>query len=304
MRYLALVFSLAVLTGCARARVTTEIRSGGSWTRTVALTGQEKKEGQMDMDGSIEDSFIVPSGEGWKSGTEKKDSNVTTTFVRTFAAGTPLKGDLSIKGDGKPMLVNEVSVTRLSPKRFEYKETLRWTGPASPVIVKPEDVAGLKAKLPASLATEENARGLANKMTDLILPLMFGPGDPLLAMGLLHPDLAGKRASQRIGSLLVKALEEQFGDKMTPAERRQVALSLIETSVAQAKPKQPDPSAGPPSGDKGGGLTPLMFVLKSPGKIVSSNGELDELAGEVFWALFPPAAALKPVVMTAVVEIE
>jgi hypothetical protein len=305
MRFLAVVFSLAILTGCARARVTTEIRSGGSWTRTVALTGQEKKEGQMDMGGSIEDSFIVPAGDGWKSSSEKKDSNVTTTFMRTLAAGTPLKGDLSIKGDGgKPMLVNEVSVTRLAPRRFEYKETLRWTGPSQGMTVKPEDLAALKAKLPKSLATDENARGLANKMTDLILPLMFGPGDPLLAMGLLHPDLAGKRASQRIGSQLVKALEEQFGDKMTPAERRQVALNLIEISVAQAKPKQPDPSAGPPSGDKGGGLTPLMFVVKSPGKIVSSNGEVDELAGEVFWALFPPAASLKPVVMTAVVEMD
>ncbi|HEV1286984.1 MAG TPA: hypothetical protein VNU44_16805, partial [Bryobacteraceae bacterium] len=108
----------------------------------------------------------------------------------------------------------------------------------------------------------------------------------------------------RIGSVLLKALEEQFGDKMTPAERRAVALKLIETSFAQAKPKTPDPAAGPPSSDKGSGLTPLMFVVKSAGKIVSSNGEVDELTGEVYWALFPPAASFKPVVMTAVVEID
>ena len=47
-----------------------------------------------------------------------------------------------------------------------------------------------------------------------------------------------------------------------------------------------------------------MFVVKSPGKVVSSNGELDELTGEVYWALFPPAASLKPVILTAVVEID
>jgi hypothetical protein len=300
------IFSLALLTGCARARVTTEIRSGGAVSRTVALTGQEKKEGQIDMSGSIEDSFVVPTGEGWKSSTEKKDSNLTTTFERTLALGVPLKGDLSLKGDeNKTAFVNEVVVTRVTPRRFEYRETLRWTGPAPDGMkLKPEDLAKLKAALPKALATDDNARGIADKAAVLMMPMLFGPGDPLLAIGILHPDLAAKRASQRIGSLMLKALEDQFGDKMTLAERRAVTMRLIETSFAQAKPAAPDPAAGPPSGKGGAGLTPLMFILKSPGKIISSNGEVDELTGEVYWALFPPAAALKPVVLTAVVEMD
>src|SRR5215471_2601453 len=32
-----------LLSGCARSQITTEIKSGGAWTRTVSLTGQEKK---------------------------------------------------------------------------------------------------------------------------------------------------------------------------------------------------------------------------------------------------------------------
>jgi hypothetical protein len=306
MRLLVVVFSLAVLTGCARGRVTTEIRSGGAWTRTVALTGQEKKEGGIDMGGAIEDSFVLPTGPGWKSTVSKKDADQTTTFEKTFALGAALKGDLSVKGDaGTPALVNEVSVTRLAPRRFEYRETLHWTGPPpSGMSLKPEDLAGLKTVLPKALATDENARGISEKLAVLIVPVLFGPNDPLLAIGLVHPDLAGRKASQRIGSLVLKALEEQFGDKMTVAERRAVAIKLIETSFAQAKPKAPDPAAGPPASKGGGGLTPLMFVLKSPGKIVSSNGEVDELTGEVYWALFPPGAWLKPVVLTAVVELD
>jgi hypothetical protein len=298
-----LVFGLA-LTGCARARVTTEIRSGGVWTRTIALTGQEKKDGQIG--GSIEDSFILPSGEGWKSHTEKKDSDQTTTFERTLTAGASLKGDVSVKDDGgMASMVNEVTVTRLTPSRSEYRETLRWTAPPPQgTSLKPEDLAQLKAALPAALATDENVRGIAEKMVSFIMPMMFGPGDPLLAMGLLHPDLAARRASQRIGSLMLKALEEQFGDKMTLAQRRDVTLKLIETSLAQAKPKTPDPSAGAPPGKSGPGLTPLMFIVKTPGgKVISSNGDLDELTGEVYWALFPPAASLKPVVLTAVIEV-
>jgi len=69
MRFVALVLSLAVLTGCARARVTTKIRSGGAWTRTVALTGQQKSGTEFDMGVSIEDSFVVPPGDGWKFST-------------------------------------------------------------------------------------------------------------------------------------------------------------------------------------------------------------------------------------------
>ncbi len=297
-----LVCSIALLSGCARARVTTEIHSGGTWTRTVALTGQEKKEGQMG--GSIEDAFVFPSGDGWKSHTEKREADQTITFERTLAAGMPLKGDLSVKGDkGAVWLVNEASVTRLAPHRFEYRETLRWNGPPEATVsARPEDLAQLKAALPPALATDENARGMAVRMTELMMPMMFGPGDPLLAIGMLHPDLAAKRASQRIGSAMLKALEEQFGDRMTPAQRREVTLKIIETSFAQAKPKTPDPAAGPTSDKGGAGLTSLMFIVKSPGKMISSNGELDELTGEVYWALFPPAASLKPVVLTAVVE--
>jgi hypothetical protein len=91
---------------------------------------------------------------------------------------------------------------------------------------------------------------------------------------------------------------------MTPAQRRDVTLKLIETSFSGAKPSKPDPAAGPPASKGGGGLTPLMFIVKSPGKVISSNGEVDELTGEVYWALFPPAASLKPVVLTAVVEFD
>ena len=44
--------------------------------------------------------------------------------------------------------------------------------------------------LPKPVATDENARAIAEKAAVLAVPMMFGPGDPLLALGLLHPDLA------------------------------------------------------------------------------------------------------------------
>jgi hypothetical protein len=169
---------------------------------------------------------------------------------------------------------------------------------------KMDDLAELKAALPKQLATDENARAVAEKTASLAIPVLFGPGDPLLAIGIMHPDLASRRASQRIGALMIKALEEQFGDKMTAAQRRDVALKMIDTTLAKTRVGKPDPSSGPPSKGSSSGLTPLMFILKTQGKIVSSNGEMDELTGEVFWALFPEATGLKPVVLTAVVEMK
>lgn len=319
---------LACSTGCVRARVTTEIHPDGSFTRTIAMTGTPPQQG-MTMTGvsTVEDTFVLPSGTGWKvvaepakPGTvsavsavnaappaaDAKQGEVTKTFERVFPAGSPDKGDFKLKG-GKPgmppKLVNEVTVTKIGPNRYEYKETLRWTGtPPKPPEFKPEDLATIKAKLPPALATDENARGLAEKSYRLMMPMMFGPGDPLLAMGWMHPELAQRRMMQKIGGTLLKAIDEQFGDKLTQQQKRELAMSLITKGFDSTKPSQPDPTS---SADKDStGIIPLTFVLRGPGKLISTNGEYDELSGEVFWALYPEAASFQPVVLTAVYEVQ
>ena len=102
---------------------------------------------------------------------------------------------------------------------------------------------------------------------------------------------------------MMKALEDQFGDKLTREQRLAVARRLIESTISASRPARPDPAAGPPA-DKGTGLTPLTFIVKAPpkAKLASSNGEVDEFTGEVYWALFPEGAALSPVTLTAVFE--
>src|SRR5260370_15961642 len=275
MRPLAISLSLVALlltTACARARVTTTIKPDGSWTRTLAFTGQEKKEGNMAP--TIDDPFVIPSGAGWKPTESKKNDDRVLTIERTLAAGAKLQGDLSLKAgeEGKLNLVNEVTVTRLAPRRFEYRETLKWKGDAPKPTLKPEDLAEIKAALPKSLATDANARALATKSAELIFPVMFGPGDPLLAVGLLHPDLAERRMTQRVGAVLMKAMEEQFGDKMQLSERREVVRKLIATRFPSSKPSQPQPSAGPPA-THGPGLTPPLFILHTPPPLPSSHGQ-------------------------------
>ncbi len=296
--------AIVLLGGCARARITTEIKPDGSWLRTTTFTGQAKKEG-MQLASTIEETFLAPSGDKWKSREEKKNEDRTLIFERVLAAGESLKGDLALKGDGegKVKLTNEVRIVRAGPKRFEYRETLHWSGEAPDMAsVKPENIAQIKEVLPKPLATDANARALAAKVSTLLVPLIFGPGDPLLAMGLVHPDLAERRARQRIGNLLLTALEQQFGPRMAPAERRDVARKLISEALS-TKPSPPEPGGSSAKGNKTS-LTPLMFVLKTPGRVVSSNGEADELTGEVYWALFPEAASMRDVVLTALCELQ
>jgi len=294
-----------LLSACAHARVTTRIQSDGSWTRTLALSGQQKK-GAIQPIPTLEDTFVVPSGDGWKSSEESKDDNHTLTLERTLASGAALQGDISIKSSepGKLRLVNQVTVKSAGPHRLEYRETLHRAGPPSKLLddIHPEDLARLKSHLPQPLATDANAHALVDKLAELSVPVLFGPGDPLLTLGLLHPDLALYRANQRLGAVVMQALEQQFGDKMQPAERREVARQLIQATLSTARISQPNPAAPMANPTNSPGLTPLMFVVQPPGKVVSTNGEIDEFSGEIFWALFEEAASYKDVVMTAVLE--
>jgi hypothetical protein len=301
------ILAALLFAGCGRAKVQTDIRADGSWQRTVSYTGSEKKEGSMQMGASIDEVFAIPNGAPWKSSQKKKDDNLIITVERTVGAGETVKADVALKGGdaGKLSFSNEAKVTR-NGRRIEYTETLRWIGdrPKDFGQIKPADLAELTAVLPPALRTEANARALADRTAAQILPVMFGPGDPLLAVGILHPDLAERRISQRIGVVMMKSLEEQFGDKLKPAERQAIVRKLIEKGMGSTQPSKPDPAAGPP--DKSGGsagLTPLMFIVKMPGRMVSHNGTLDDLTGEVYWALFPEAAVLKEITLTAVCEV-
>jgi hypothetical protein len=300
-----ILFAAALLaSACARARVTTQIHSDGSWTRTIALSGQQKKDG-LQMTPTLEDTFVIPAGNGWKSTEEAKGNSRTLTLERSLPSGGTLQGDVSIKSSeaGKLRLVNYVAVKAAGPHQLEYRETLHWAAPPSKLLgdIQPADLARLKSHLPQPLATDANALALVDKAAQLATPVLFGPGDPLLAVGLLHPDLAVYRANQRIGAVLMQALEQQFGDKLQPAERREVARQLIQEMVTSEKISQPDPAAATPAANSSG-LTPLMFIVKPPGKVLSTNGEIDEFTGEICWAMFEEAAAYKDVVMTAVLE--
>jgi hypothetical protein len=67
--------------------------------------------------------------------------------------------------------------------------------------------------------------------------------------------------------------------------------------------KSADPTKAGDKPDLGdAALAALTFSVKLPGKIVSTNGERDDFAHEVYWSVYPQAAALGDVEMTAVCD--
>ena len=67
---LSIGIALALFTACSRASVTTEIRGNGTIVRTLAFSGQDKK--QMNFGSVIEDDFVLPAGNNWKSQQREK----------------------------------------------------------------------------------------------------------------------------------------------------------------------------------------------------------------------------------------
>jgi hypothetical protein len=300
--------------GCVRARFVTEAKADGSWQRINTFTGKIQKEGSMMPGTSLEDIFVLPAGTAWKQREEKKGDERILTFERTLKSGDPLKGDVTLKGGapGKISLVNQVVVTKRGPNQIEYRETLHWSGPSDLTmnVVKPEDLDKVRAALPKPLATDENAKAIIESAARQFIPMLFGPGEPLLAIGIMHPDLAERRIYRQAGASLDKALVERFGDKLTAAERHDVVANLIKVQLSASKPSPPDPTAaadGPGSskaaGSTSSGLTPIIFIVHAPGRVVSTNGERDDFSGEVYWAMYPEAAIFSDIVMTAIYDV-
>lgn len=326
-RFLALLAVTAALliSGCNRSKITTEIKADGTWVRTIAFTGQASQPGgesggmsMSPMGPKIEEAFKIPAG--WQMKEEKKKSDRIVTASKIFRPGAISKGDLTIRESAQAdSVVNEVTVKQIAPGKFEYRETLHWTGKKlKSTSLNAKEAAEIKAVLPADLATDANVKALAEKVRDQAYPILFGPGDPLLSIGFMHPDLAEKRITQRLGTIMMQALTQQFGDKLTPDQRKQIAIKAIQTSfnsTMQSDRLKPDApgGGGPPSDNDGeksdgdkqkGSLVPLLFIAKLPGKIVETNGEVDELTGEVFWAMFGEAAAARDIILTATCEIQ
>lgn len=300
-KLLLVIPCLLAVGGCARSASETAVASDGSWTRTVKFT--IPKEGQMGGEPpKFEDTFVLPSA-GWTvTRTTDKDNQIFTA-TRAAKLGELIAKDVQVKNKKGLVCVNEVKVTQLSEGKFEYLETIRYVGTDKPDVAEARKWMGpmLLEVLPAGTDQATTDR-FSDAMIAEMWHIIFGPTEPLLSQLFFSPDLAERRMKAKFGRALDTLLKKEFGEKMDADARLKAIRGLMakldsNKLLEGSKEKQKEG----PSDDN---LVAMFTSVKLPGRIIDSNGELDEVSGEVFWAYYPESAQLGDVVLRAVCEVK
>lgn len=325
-----------LLAGCAHETATTTVRPNGSWTRKAVYTISEADK-TMGLKPAkqlvLRDIFTPPAGQGWKvvqTKTGDKPPQIVVTAVKEVGLAETITGDLTVKNVATKRqppcrVVNTASVRPAGPGRWRYTETFHWAG-ARPNIakdIKPLVGSSLKKTLPSSLATDANVRALSLRLERTLWNTLFSPPEPLLLdfynnlvpiPGLSDPDERQSLLTRRLGPGIETALLETFGARMPQPQRHETALRLThriteETGAQAGKGDKMGGSAGKSPGtdsatESFGGMYPvaITLVVSVPGRVVETNGLVDDLAGEVYWTLYPQAALDRDVTLSAVFE--
>ncbi len=303
--------------GCARAVIGSDIKADGTWTRTVEFhapggDGAANPAAGMLKSAKMEDSFVVPKAPYIITRYKEGEENIIKA-TRKVALNEVITHDITVlskddkKGTTTPVLVNETSVKETAPGVFTYTERLHWVGPMPKNLLDVDSKKMLLKFLPADLATEENAKRCSVALEKELLMVFMGPPDPLfgqLMSIIANPDLAKFKLSARLRAPIEKVLADQFGQKLSAPDRNKITTRIVnetfDSSQAKYNPAG-DPTALGNKSDTTGSGTALTFSINYPGKLVSSNGDTDPGAHRVFWGMYPEAAVLGDITLTAVV---
>ena len=161
----------------------------------------------------------------------------------------------------------------------------------------------LKDALPPAIGTDANIHKLGDRLGKEFILVLMGPPEPLfttiLSQIMMSPDLAQHKFSSKFGDIIDKVLSEEFGDKLSDKDRLKAVQKLTESAFKSTASKaNQDPSKAKPNDASAG--SSLTFAVKLPGKILSTNGNIDKLTNEVYWGMYPEAASVgNDIVLTA-----
>ncbi|MBV9866373.1 MAG: hypothetical protein JO316_13555 [Abitibacteriaceae bacterium] len=306
------VAGLQLLSGCSHTLVTTTVQPDGAWTRNIKVSVPRGDKG-MPSSSKMEDVFALPTGPAWKVTKGQTDQDVIYTLEQKRAKPGMLQ-DLVIKGAKKtPILTSKVSVRAIAPGQYEYREVLHWTGdPMQEGPTSAKDTAEaihlVKVSLPTALATDANAKSIADALSPQIVKVLFGPPSPLITELMTNPDLAGQQIFQRLGKPLDTILQQNLGGQLSTEERLATERKIIEnlsdtvqvhTQAGSGMQPTTPGSKNPDSKEQSDNLVALTYRVKLPGKVISSNGEVNDITDEVFWGLYPEAASAGDVELKA-----
>lgn len=285
------------LVGCTQGSAVTDVAADGSYKRSIAISHSSGSLGEVESNprAELEQMFRLPSGAGWKTEWGGTDQEVKFTAERAYAAGESGGADLVTLEGGKEESTNEFSVKEVEPGVFEYREKIAWKGERAKLSeFNPEALESIKKKMgeSATKVTDADLQTLGRNAQVAATRLMMGPTEPMIFSLLSSPEYGVRKLTRELGKALLKETETFFGERLTAAEQRTLVRGMIETMDLQdaaneqvPNPTEADPSGGPTS------LVTFSLTVKMPGEVISTNGELDPLTGEVFWSFLPESAS-------------
>ncbi len=297
--------ALAVISGCVRTNTETVVAEDGAWTRTVKFSIQ--KEDMMGKPNTFDQFLFLPSGAEWKTSQTTEKEYLVFTGVRQAKLGDTITDDLRVKQKGKAILSNLVTVKDLGNGRYEYLETITYTGEKKPDLPSPEGemLTMLRESLAGVEVTDAQIKEMSQAAMIDLWRIIFGPTRPMLPSLILHPDLGERELRRSFGRTMDVQFEKFFGDKMDKDARLKAIRTLMakmdsEKIMGPTKEKAQSESSG--EGDSG--LISMSTIVKLPGRIIEANGEIDEISGEVFWAFFSESPQMAPLTLRAVCEVK
>ena len=327
-----------VLGGCAQSSVQTVVGRDGSWTRDIEWssnkpvidTGNSTSSSSSASATDLSETFQFPDKKVWNVTSGFLDEKKVYRAQRKFQLGETSRGEVTVLGkvEGKQqtLLSNEVTIKKVGPDLWQYREVLRWKASQSvedtmnqvPIgKLKTYEISqSIKKALPPELATPQNVRELTVSLQKSVLQSLLGPPRPYLTLMLLQDDAATQDWMVQYGRKVDAILQAKFGDKMSSQQRYQTTRKIlipISQSLADEKNKRlsPEPvKKDKDTKDKDKKSTVKMsesvilnFRLNLPGKLVSSNGIVNPYTGTISWSLYPQAAQIGEVVLTATTRV-
>ncbi len=307
LNWLWLLLIAFMLVGCASTSSSSTVNADGTWSRTLKLTVRDVPNFSEDQKEAKADIFAIPAGAEWNKSEKQGNGDTTTTLTRKFTAEEGPVTDIIIKNKKGTKYKNFVVVRKLDGNRLEYYEKIVLVGdpPVRDSSEQKNFEKDLREVLPAGKASDEEIKRISQLTESALIRLIFGPDDHLFGMMITNLDGAVRRLRNKVGATESKILSEVLGNKLTQEERDTVVKGLLAKfdSDSVGQNTLPSPASESDSKDDQAQFIGMSAVVKLPGKIVETNGEIDDYTGEVYWDLTSNSADTGIVELRAVCQL-
>lgn len=280
-----LVFLVFFVTGCTGSSSTSTVNSDGTWTRTIKLATRDGVSvGGGKSTPKLTDIFKLPVDKEWTRTDKQINGEFSTTLSRKMKIDDAPLTDIVIKDKKGTQYKNFVLVRKLDGNRWEYYEKVIFVGDASKRDSSEwkQIEQEVKAALPKGIATEEDIKEICSRTETAMIRQVVGPDDHLFGLLIINVDGARRRFRSKFAVIEERVLAEVLGNRLTEDEREKA----IKTMLAKLDKKGVDETfvqTTSTSGSANSTLVGISSVVKLPGKILETNGTVDEYTGEIYW---------------------